>query len=218
MEYSAKTNFWSFAKDGQGNGPNSSISAQGHHFRAPEQIQAQLFANFPDVLPDQLSNKMRVKGDPIKICFKEGISPKPIKIFTTRPVPLHMKVATDQLIEDLLQKGVIDRLPPNTVTKDLFRGHFVEKPGGGVRLITDYTPANPYIERPVHPFPAPDITVQSVAADANWFATMDALHSYLQIPLDKSNQALTAFLLPQGRFYYKVAPMGLTPSGDWWCH
>ncbi len=29
---------------------------------------------------------------------------------------------------------------------------------------------------------------------------------------------MTAFLQPQGQFYYKVAPMGLNPSGDWWCH
>ncbi len=28
---------------------------------------------------------------------------------------------------------------------------------------------------------------------------------------------MTAFHLPQGRFYYMVAPMGLNPSGDWWC-
>ena len=27
---------------------------------------------------------------------------------------------------------------------------------------------------------------------------------------------LTAFLLPQGKFYHKVAPKGLFPSGDWW--
>ena len=38
-----------------------------------------------------------------------------------------------------------------------------------------------------------------------------------QIPLAPECQKLTAFLLPQGRFYYKVAPMGLNPNGDWWC-
>ena len=28
---------------------------------------------------------------------------------------------------------------------------------------------------------------------------------------------MTAFFLPQGWMYYRVAPMGLKPSGDWWC-
>ncbi len=46
---------------------------------------------------------------------------------------------------------------------------------------------------------------------------LDTLHGYFQLPLDKDSQLLTAFLLPQGKFYYKVAPMGLSPSGDWWC-
>ena len=52
--------------------------------------------------------------------------------------------------------------------------------------------------------------------DSKWFAKLDALHGYYQIPLALESQKLTAFLLPQGRFYYRVAPMGLNPSGDWW--
>ncbi len=28
---------------------------------------------------------------------------------------------------------------------------------------------------------------------------------------------LTVFLLPQGKFYYKLAPMGLSHSGEWLC-
>ena len=82
--------------------------------------------------------------------------------------------------------------------------------GGG--LVLDYMPINPYIEQPVHPFPSPDIVFQSVGKDSKWFAKLDALHGYYQIPLALESQKLTAFLLPQGRFYYRMAPMGLSPS------
>ncbi len=41
---------------------------------------------------------------------------------------------------------------------------------------------------------------------------LDALHGYYQIPLVPESQKLTTFLLAQGRFYYKVAPMSLNPS------
>ena len=79
--------------------------------------------------------------------------------------------------------------------------------------MTDYWPINPYNERPIHPFPLPDIVFQSVGKDSRWFAKLDAfLHGYYQILLAPKCQKLT-----QGRFYYKVAPMGLNPSSDWWC-
>ena len=87
-----------------------------------------------------------------------------------------------------------------------------------MRLDTDYMPINPYIERPVHPFPSPDIVFQSMGKDSKWFTKLDGLHGYYQIPLAPESQKLTAFFLPQGRFYYRVAPMGLNPSGNWWCH
>ncbi len=85
-------------------------------------------------------------------------------------------------------------------------------------MVTDYTLINPYIERPVHPFPSPDIVFQSVGKDSKWFVKLDALHNYYQLPLGPESKKLTAFLLPQGRIYYRVGPMGLNPSGDWWYH
>ncbi len=129
-----------------------------------------------------------------------------------------MKDDADALLADLEEKGVLGRLDCDKTTENLLRRHFVPKPGGrGVQLVTDSSPFNPYIERPIHPFPSPDIVFQSVEKDSRWFAKLDALHGYYQIPLAPECQKLTAFLLPQGRFYYKVALMGLNPSGDLWC-
>ncbi len=53
--------------------------------------------------------------------------------------------------------------------------------------------------------------------DYKRFAKLDALHGYYQIPLAPESQKLTVFVMPQGRFYYLVAPMGINPSGDWRC-
>ncbi len=113
---------------------------------------------------------------------------------------------------------MLGRLECVETTENLFRDHFVPNPGGkGVQLVTDYMLINPYSERPVHPFPTPDIVFQSVGKDSKWFAKLDVLHGYYQISLVPKSQKLPAFLLPQGRFYYRVAPMGLNPSGHWWC-
>ncbi len=192
-------------------------SAQVRRVESADGLREELLGDFPDVRSDFLSRDMRVKGEPMRICLKEGVSFSPFRVTRCRQVPLHMKDEADALLADLEQKGVLGRLECDETTDNLFRGNFVPKPGGkGVRLVTDYTPINLYIERPVHPFPSPDIVFQSVGKDSKWFAKLDALHSNYQIRLAPESQKLTAFLLPQGRFYYRVAPMGLNPSGDWW--
>jgi hypothetical protein len=176
-----------------------------------------LYKEYEDVLRDTLTPGKRVKGPPMCIKFKTGAHVVPRKRLTTRPVPLHMQEKADALLAELMSEDVLGRLDENTVTDWLHRGHFVFKPDGRVRLVTDFITMNEFIERPVHPFPSPDAVFKSIKPGSKWFAKLDALHGYFQIPLDKESQMLTAFLLPQGRFFYKVAPMGLNPSGDWWC-
>ena len=174
--------------------------------------------DFQDVLRDELNEDMKVKGEPMKIRFKKGVQVVPVKRLTVRQSRFFMKAAEDELLEKLMKAGVLGRLDENTTTEWLSRGHFVLKPDGKrVRLVTDFIDLNRYIDRPVHPFPKPDAVFKSILSGSKWFAKLDALHGYFQIPLDEESQLLTAFLLPQGRFYYKVAPMGLNPSGDWWC-
>jgi hypothetical protein len=177
-----------------------------------------LYEAFADVLREELDEHMKVKGPAMKIRFKKGMKVTPVKRLTARTSKFFLRDMEDKLLEKLLKAGVLGRLDGNTVTDWLSRGHFLLKPcGKKVRLVTDYMDINKFIDRPVHPFPRPDAVFRAVRSESKWFAKLDALHGYFQIPLDKESQLLTAFLLPQGRFFYKVAPMGLNPSGDWWC-
>ena len=50
-----------------------------------------------------------------------------------------------------------------------------------------------------------------------FFAKLDAVHGYFQLALDEEFSKLTTFLLPEGRFRYLQAPMGLSASSDEWC-
>ena len=43
------------------------------------------------------------------------------------------------------------------------------------------------------------------------------MHGYFQLAIDEESLYLTTFLLPQGRFRYLRAPMGLNASSDEWC-
>ena len=95
---------------------------------------------------------------------------------------------------------------------------FVTKADGiRVRLVTDYTRLNRHVKRPVHPFPSTKEITQAIPHGSKWFAKLDAVHGYFQLALDEESSFLTTFLLPQGKFRYLRAPMGLNTSSDEWC-
>ncbi len=104
--------------------------AQVRKVESADGLREELMGNFPDVLSDFLSKDMRVKGDPMSIRFKEGVSFSPFRVTWCQQVPLHMKDEADALLADLKLKGVLGRLECDEMTENLFRGIFVPKPGG----------------------------------------------------------------------------------------
>jgi transposase InsO family protein len=172
---------------------------------------------YKDVLCDKLGMGTVMKGDPMKIHMRQDILIKPKRKLTSRQVPLHMQAQADEVVNELLAKGVLQKV--NTPTEWISLGHFVPKEGGraGLRLVTDYIDVNEYVLRPVHPFPSSQDIIQSIKGGSKWFAKLDAVQGYFQIPLEEESSFLTTFLLPSGRYRYTRAPMGLSASGDEWC-
>ena len=83
--------------------------------------------------------------------------------------------------------------------------------------ITDLSRLNQYIIHPVHPFPSAATILSNIPNKSRYFASLDAISSYHQVPLDEESSYLTTFLLPCGRYRYLHAPMGLCSSSDEWC-
>ena len=146
---------------------------------------------------------------PFKLCnivwidfhLREDVSIAPIKAKVCRPVPVHLRADADKVIDDLLQAEVI--FPVTVPTEWTSFGHFVPKPNGGVRLVTDYVQLNKFVNRPVHPFPSSMDIIQSIDASSRYFIVMDCKFGYFQVPLDQESALLTTFLVPQGRFAYR---------------
>ena len=176
-------------------------------------------ANFNDVLVDNLGQSAgSMKGPPVKIQLNDDKNKiRPLKTLTARQVPVHLKPKADQLIDELLHAGVIVR--ESNPTEWVSPAHFVPKPGnsGKVRLVTDYRVLNKIISRPVHPFPSAIDLMRQIDPESRWFAKVDAVHGYYQVKLDEESSKLTTFLLPSGKYRYVSAPMGLAPSGDFFC-
>ena len=168
---------------------------------------------FDNRLSDEL-NPLPMKGDPMKISLKPNAIPK--KVTGARHVPLRYEEGADTVVQDLMnKKGIV---PVNTTTDWCSPAFFVPKADMiRVRLVTDYTHLNKYVKRPVHPFPCTAEILQAIPSTATCFAKLDAVHGYFELALEPKSPFITTFLLPQSKFRYLRAPMGLNASSDEWC-
>ena len=130
------------------------------------------------------------------ISLKENA--KPLKVLAARQVPRRYEEPVGDTIQDLINKGVLARV--SDVTEWCSPGFFVPKSDGRVRLVTDFTHLNKYVNRPVHPFPSTRDILQAIPHDAVYFLKMDALHGYFQLALSEDSSLLTTFLLQQAHF------------------
>ena len=192
--------------------PNTQIEAcRKLESRDPKEV---LLDEFADVLSDELSPEPMKTEAPMHISLKGEATPK--KVTTARRVPLRYEKEADKTIKELIKKGVIT--PMNQTTDWCSPAFFVPKGDKiRVRLVTDYTELNKHVKRPVHPFTHTREILQAIPKEAKFFAKLDAVHGYFQLGLDEESSKLTTFLLPQGKFRYLRAPMGLNASSDEWC-
>ena len=114
--------------------------------------------------------------------------------------------------------GVLRWLKEGEVTKWLSGASFVVKPWVGLWLVTDLVHLNQVVKVPTQPFAAVQDILNSLGADAKFSSTLDCKLGYWQIALCPKSQQLVAFLTKWGTLTYLRKPMGLTSSGDIFCH
>ena len=89
--------------------------------------------------------------------------------------------------------------------------------GVSLCMVTDFRGLNKIIQRPVWPFNSTENIIAKVNPKKQWIASIDMLSGYYQIPLSEESSYLTCFITPWGKFRYLCRPMGLAPTGDWFC-
>jgi hypothetical protein len=189
--------------------------AQTRHVTATE-ITDRILSQFSETFSDSLEKAHgSLAGPPMHIELQPELAKNPLRVKTVRKTPIHIQAAADKLVEELLQAGII--VPVKEPTDWISPAHFVPKPGGRARLVTDYGVLNKAVKGPVHPFSAPRDLISSLPPGMKCFARLDAVHGYFQVKLDYESSLLTTFLLPSGRYRYTGAPMGLNSSGDVFC-
>ena len=177
-----------------------------------------LFEEYADVLCDTLPEKP-MKGPLMDIKLRTDLPVKPRFATTTKPLPTHYEEQAKTLVDKLVKDGVVEEVPLDEICPWISPAFFVPKEGGkaGLRLVTDFTHLNRYVQRPVHPFPSAGDIARGISPGSNWFCKMDAVQGYHQIPLSEEAKKLTTFLLPWGKYRYCRGPMGLSSTNDCWC-
>ena len=77
----------------------------------------------------------------------------------------------------------------------------------------DYTHLNKNVLRERHTLPAVGETLAKLAV-AKVFSKLDANSGFWQISLTKQCQKLTIFISPQGRFWFKRLPFGISSAPE----
>ena len=192
--------------------PKAGVHTVAYTKHASDTLRAELLNEFADVFDEETRELPTMHGDPIHIELQEDA--KPYQVNGPRPVPLPLRNAAKNLIDDLQQRGIL--APVQEPTEWLHPATFVpKKPGSDkLRLCVDLRKLNTFVKRPTHPVRTPRDCVASVPPSAKYFATFDAKMGYFQVPLDEPSQLLTTFCTPWGRFKHLRATMGLTSAGD----
>ena len=108
-------------------------------------IKSKLLNEFDDVIHDFLNPKA-MKSPPMYIHLNDR-KEKLLRISTARQIPKHLQADAKAAVQNLLQKGVIQRI--DTPTTHCSPAFFLPKADGGVRMVTDFTNLNKSIDPPI---------------------------------------------------------------------
>ncbi len=117
--------------------------------------------------------------------------------------------ALRQEIGCLLEKGAVERVPPNELESGFYSRYFVvPKRDGGLRPILDLRPINRALcKRPFRMITLKQILAQIRPGD--WFASVDLKDAYFHIQIAPHHRRFLRFAFENTAYQYSVLPFGL---------
>ena len=164
--------------------PVSTIKADVVSNTRASSLKTRLLSEFPEVLTVVLPQKS-METESMEIFLNDRVDVKLMHIINARPIPLHYQDKANALVRKLVNESIITKVDVPTVWCS--SAFFVKKPGGGLRLVTDYTGLNKRVRCATHPFPATQDVVAGLDPLATVYAKVEALSRYFQVPLSKED-------------------------------
>ncbi len=150
-------------------------------------------------------------GDPVKLHFKENVTPH--AIHTPIPVPHHWKQQVKDDLDRDVRLGIIEQVPQGTTSKWCARMVVTPKKNGEPRRTVDLQKLNNATNSETHHTPSPFDVVSTVPTKTRK-TVLDAWNGYHSLPLHQMTKEAMTFITEWGRYRYCRAPMGFHVSGD----
>ncbi|KAE8742082.1 hypothetical protein FOCC_FOCC012356 [Frankliniella occidentalis] len=161
--------------------------------------------------PDLFKGVGRVNGISLTIPMKNNT---PRIIQPQRRIAFHYLPPMEKILSDLLVHDVIERVPPDHVSKFVSPSHLVpKKDPNAFRLVVDMRQVNQFVEEVMYPIPL----VEDCLAQFNGsvvFSKIDFNLFFHQHAIAPESRDVGTFSTPFGLFRYKVLFFGLSCSPE----
>ena len=121
-----------------------------------------------------------------------------------RRIPPNQLTDVKELLQDLLEKGVIKPSQSNFASPIVL----VQKKNGALHLCVDYRGLNRKVKNDAYPLLRIDESLD-VWRGAKYFSTIDLAYAYNQVVVDPADRHKTSLITPFGFFKYSRMPFGL---------
>ena len=174
-----------------------------------------IMVEFQGTLGESIS-KFPIPGPKMDLHFKKDIVIIPSRVSYAIRTPLHLKNSSDEVMANLIENHVVERVSPNDPPSDWILSAFYVRKGQSdqARLVVDCTPLNKVILRPIVPFLASNDILSLVPPWARWFCYLDARDAYFSVPLTSKASKICTFLTDQGKFRPLRGVQGLSSTND----
>ena len=142
-----------------------------------------------------------------KVISHEITTAGPPILQNPRRQPMHLENKIEELIQNLLESGVVRRCqsPWNSPLV------IVGKPDGSIRMCLDFRQLNAVTEK--YSFPMPDMQLLlDCLSKSKIFSSIDLGQAYYQVELHENSQIKTAFSTKEGQFCFNRLPFGLSTA------
>ena len=121
-----------------------------------------------------------------------------------RRVPLPHRERVQELLKDMLQKGVISPSKSPWASPIVL----VKNKYGTTQFCVDYRKVNEVTRKDAYPIPRTNDTLDTMAGSA-WFTTLDLKSGYWQVEVTAEHHQKTAFCTQEGLFEFNIMPYRL---------